>query len=169
MDQNNLRARGHRKTHLARAYARGCRRRGARSYHVKAREPRDRLAGPAGPGGGGSVTGTLARADCFAVDEIGRRASGRERAGPPLRVVERRCEREGPTLPRVLDDATLFVARGARPPRCEPEDLCGGDCARGGQDPPSRASRRLGREDKDKEIDDSGVLAILTGLYGRLK
>ena len=112
MDQNNLRARGHRKTHLARAYARGCRGRGARSYHVKAREPRDRLAGPAGPGGGGSVTGTLARADCFAVDEIGRRASGRERAGPPLRVVERRCEREGPTLPRVLDDATLFVARG---------------------------------------------------------
>ena len=112
LDQNNLRARGHRKTHLARAYARGCRARGARSYQVKAREPRDRLAGPAGPGGGGSVTGTLARADCLAVDEIGRRASGKERAGPPLRVVERRCEREGPTLPLVFDDATLFVARG---------------------------------------------------------
>ncbi|AKT48069.1 hypothetical protein ADJ70_02345 [Olsenella sp. oral taxon 807] len=58
------------------------------------------------------MTGTLARADCLAVDEIGRRASGRERAGPPLRVVERRCEREGPTLLRVLDDATLLVARG---------------------------------------------------------
>ena len=38
--------------------------------------------------------------------------SGRERAGPPLRVVERRCEREGPTLPLVFYDATLFVARG---------------------------------------------------------
>ena len=108
------------------------------------------------------MTGTLARVDCLAVDEIGRRASGRERAGPPLRVVERRCEHEGPTLPRVLDGATLFVARGARPPQCGLEDLCGGDGARGGQDPPSWASRRLGREDKDSEIDDSGVLAILT-------
>ena len=134
----------------------------ARSHHVKARELRDRLAGPAGPRGGGSVTGTLARVDCLAVDEIGRRASGKERAGPPLRVVERRCEHEGPTLPRVLDGATLFVARGARPPQCGLEDLCGGDGARGGQDPPSWASRRLGREDKDSEIDDSGVLAILT-------
>ena len=145
MDQNNLRARGHRKTHLARAYARGCRGRGARSNHVKAREPRDRLAGPAGPGGGGSVTGTLARADCFAVDEIGRRASGRERAGPPLRVVERRCEHEGPTLPRVLDGATLFVARGARPPQCGLEDLCGGDGARGGQDPAGHPAGWAGR------------------------
>ena len=138
LDQNNLRARGHRKTHLARAYARGCRGRGARSYHVKAREPRDRLAGPAGPGGGGSVTGTLARADCFAVDEIGRCVSGRESAGPPLRVVERRCEREGPnttiltsnfgadrwgeflaggptllcTLDRIFDNATVFMVKG---------------------------------------------------------
>ena len=82
------------------------------SHHVKARELRDRLASSVRSGGGGCVTGTLARADCLAVDEIERRASGRESAGPPLRVVERRCEREGPTLPRVLDDATLLVARG---------------------------------------------------------
>ena len=112
LDQNNLRARGHRKTHLARAYARGCRARGARAGSVKARGPRVRGAGPPGPRGGGGGTGTLAGADCLAVDEIGRRASGKERAGPPLRVVERRCEREGPTLPLVFDDATLFVARG---------------------------------------------------------
>ena len=149
------------KTHLARAYARGCCERGMQSYHVKARELRDKLASSVRSGGGGCAAGTLARANCLAVDEIGRRASGKERAGPPLRVVERRCEHEGPTLPRVLDGATLFVARGARPPQCGLEDLCGGDGARGGQDPPSWASRRLGREDKDSEIDDSGVLAIL--------
>ncbi|WP_050340759.1 ATP-binding protein [Olsenella sp. oral taxon 807] len=126
------------KTHLARAYARGCRGRGMQSYHVKARELRDRPASPAGSGGGGCAAGTLARANCLAVDEIGRRASGRERAGPPLRVVDRRCEREGPnttipasnfgadrwgeflaggptllcTLDRIFDNATALVARG---------------------------------------------------------
>lgn len=112
LDQNNLRARGHRKTHLARAYARGCRGWGMQSHHVKARELRDRLAGPAGSGGGGCAAGTLARANCLAVDEIGRCVSGRERAELLFHIVDRRCEREGPTLPRVLDDATLFVARG---------------------------------------------------------
>ena len=126
------------KTHLARAYARGCRGRGMQSHHVKARELRDRPAGPAGSGGGGCAAGTLARANCLVVDEIGRRASGRERAGPPLRIVDRRCEREGPntttpasnfgadrwgelpagsptllrTLDRIFDNATVLVARG---------------------------------------------------------
>ena len=126
------------KTHLARAYARGCCGRGMQSYHVKARELRDKLASPAGSGGGGCAAGTLARANCLAVDEIGRCVSGRESAGPPLRVVDRRCEREGPntttpasnfgadrwgeflaggptllcTLDRIFDDATVLVARG---------------------------------------------------------
>ena len=126
------------KTHLARAYARGCCERGMQSYYIKARELRDKLAGPAGSGGGGCAAGTLARANCLAVDEIGRRVSGRERAELPLRVVDRRCEREDPnttipasnfgadrwgeflaggptllcTLDRIFDNATVFMARG---------------------------------------------------------
>ena len=126
------------KTHLARAYARGCRGRGMQSHHVKARELRDRPAGPAGSGGGGCAAGTLARANCLAVDEIGRRVSGRERTELLLRIVDRRCEREGPntttpasnfgadrwgefpaggptllcTLDRIFDNATVLVARG---------------------------------------------------------
>lgn len=126
------------KTHLARAYARGCRGRGMQSYYIKARELRDKLASSAGSGGGGCATGTLARASCLAVDEIGRCVFDKERAELPLRVVDRRCEREGPntttpasnfgadrwgefftgsptllcTLDRIFDNATVLVARG---------------------------------------------------------
>ena len=84
------------KTHLARAYARGCRGRGAQSYHVKARELRDKLASSVRSGGGGCATGTLARANCLVIDEIGRCVSGRERAELLFHIVDRRCEREGP-------------------------------------------------------------------------
>ena len=89
------------KTYLARAYARGCCERGMQSYHVKARELRDRLASPAGSGGGGCAAGTLARANCLAVDEIGRCVFDKERAELLFHIVDRRCEREGPntTIP----------------------------------------------------------------------
>lgn len=126
------------KTHLARAYARGCCERGMQSYHVKACELRDKLASPAGSGGGGCAAGTLARANCLAVDEIGRCVFDKERAKLLFHIVDRRCEREGPntTTPasnfgadrrgeflaggptplrapgRALDDAAVLVARG---------------------------------------------------------
>ena len=108
------------------------------SYYIKARELRDKLASSAGSGGGGSAAGTLARANCLVVDDIGRRASGRERAELLFHIVDRRCEREGPntttpasnfgadrwgeflagsptllcTLDRIFDNATVFMVRG---------------------------------------------------------
>lgn len=126
------------KTHLARAYARGCCERGMQSYHVKARELRDKLASSVRSGGGGCAAGTLARANCLAVDEIGRCVFDKERAELLLRIVDRRCEREDPnttipassfgadrwgeflaggptllcTLDRIFDNATVFMARG---------------------------------------------------------
>ena len=71
------------------------------SYHVKARELRDKLASSVRSGGGGCVTGTLARANCLAVDEIGRCVFDKERAELLFHIVDRRCEREDPntTIP----------------------------------------------------------------------
>ena len=126
------------KTHLARAYARGCCERGMQSYHVKARELRDKLASSVRSGGGGCAAGTLARANCLAVDEIGRCVFDRERTELLFHIVDRRCEREDPntttpasnfgadrwgeflaggptllcTLDRIFDNATVFMARG---------------------------------------------------------
>ena len=126
------------KTHLARAYARECCERGMQSYYIKARELRDKLASSVRSGGGGCATGTLARANCLVIDEIGRCVSGRERAELLFHIVDRRCEREGPnttiltsnfgadrwgeflaggptllcTLDRIFDNATALVARG---------------------------------------------------------
>ena len=126
------------KTHLARAYARGCCERGMQSYHVKARELRDKLASSVRSGGGGCAAGTLARANCLAVDEIGRCVFDKERAELLFHIVDRRCEREDPnttipasnfgadrwgefftggptllcTLDRIFDNATVFMARG---------------------------------------------------------
>ena len=126
------------KTHLAQAYARECCERGMQSYHVKARELRDKLASPAGSGGGGCVTGTLARANCLVIDEIGRCVFDKECTELLFHIVDRRCEREDPnttipasnfgadrwgefftggptllcTLDRIFDNATVFMARG---------------------------------------------------------
>ena len=109
-----------------------------RIMSVKARELRDKLASPAGSGGGGCATGTLARANCLVVDEIGRCVFDKERAELLFHIVDRRCEREDPntTIPasnfgadrwgellagsptpprapgRALDDAAVLVARG---------------------------------------------------------
>ena len=173
------------KTYLARAYARGCCERGMQSYHVKARELRDKLASPAGSGGGGCAAGTLARANCLAVDEIGRCVFDKERAELLFHIVDRRCEREGPntTIPasnfgadrwgEFLAGARRFCAlstASSTTRRCSWRgDQASAVRARGpmrrGRRPwrprPSRASRRLGKEGKDKEIGDSGVLAIL--------
>ena len=126
------------KTHLARAYARGCCERGMQSYHVKARELRDKLASSVRSGGGGCVTGTLARANCLVIDEIGRCVFDKECTELLFHIVDRRCEREDPnttiltsnfgadrwgefftgsstllcTLDRIFDNATVFMARG---------------------------------------------------------
>ena len=126
------------RTHLAQAYARGCRGRGMQSYHVKARELRDKLASPAGSGGGGCAAGTLARANCLVIDEIGRCVFDKECTELLFHIVDRRCEREDPnttipasnfgadrwgefftggptllcTLDRIFDNATVFMARG---------------------------------------------------------
>lgn len=126
------------KTHLAQAYARECCERGMQSYYIKARELRDKLASSVRSGGGGCVTGTLARANCLAVDEIGRCVFDKECTELLFHIVDRRCEREDPNTTiltsnfgadrwgefftggptplrapgRALDDATVFVARG---------------------------------------------------------
>ena len=126
------------KTHLARAYARECCERGMQSYYIKARELRDKLASSVRSGGGGCVTGTLARANCLVIDEIGRCVFDKECAELLFHIVDRRCEREDPnttipasnfgadrwgefftgsptllcTLDRIFDNATVFMARG---------------------------------------------------------
>ena len=108
------------------------------SYYIKARELRDKLASSVRSGGGGCVTGTLARANCLVIDEIGRCVFDKECAELLFHIVDRRCEREGPnttipasnfgadrwgefftggptllcTLDRIFDNATVFMARG---------------------------------------------------------
>ena len=66
------------------------------SYYIKARELRDKLASSVRSGGGGCAAGTLARANCLAVDEIGRCVFDKERAELLFHIVDRRCEREDP-------------------------------------------------------------------------
>ena len=108
------------------------------SYYIKARELREKLAAAIKARGEGNVVGTLVRANCLVIDEIGRCVFDKECTELLFHVVDCRCEREDPnttiltsnygadkwgefftgsstllcTLDRIFDNATVFLMKG---------------------------------------------------------
>lgn len=126
------------KTHLAQAYARECCMRGMRSYYIKARELRDKLADAVRLGNERRAINMLLRPSCLVLDEIGRCVFDKASTELLFHVVDRRCEREDPntmiltsnygpdkwgefftgsstllcTLDRLFDRASVFMMKG---------------------------------------------------------
>lgn len=86
------------KTHLAQAYGRACCERGLPAYYVKARELSEKLEKAARLGSTHSAMNRLIRPACLIIDEMGRRGLDRECTDLLSRVVDARCEKDGPNL-----------------------------------------------------------------------
>lgn len=126
------------KTHLAQAYGRACCMKGLRTYYLKASELRDRLSRAAERGAAQREVAALVKPSCLIVDEIGRCRFDRACTDMFFDIVDRRCEKDGPStvvltsnmspsdwkgsftgedallcaLDRLFDNASVFMMRG---------------------------------------------------------
>ncbi|WP_130811466.1 ATP-binding protein [Olsenella sp. Marseille-P4559] len=85
------------KTHLAQAYGRECCMRGLKTHYAKANEPGDRFQRAAERGSAQRAVATLAKPSCLIVDEVGRCVFDRACTDLLFDVIDRRCEKGGPT------------------------------------------------------------------------
>lgn len=85
------------RTHLAQACGRACCMKGLRTHCLKASELRDRLSRAAGRGSAQREVAALVKPSCLILDEIGRCRFDRACTDMFFDIVDRRCEKDGPS------------------------------------------------------------------------